>query len=145
MSIKKVFSEVGIKKIAHVAIAVKSLEKSSEFFFTLLGETLAGEELIPERGIKVGFFRVGESHIELIEPQGENSTIQRFIQKRGEGLHHIAFEVENIREVLDYLKERQVRLIDEEPQKGAHESLIAFIHPEATSGVLIELVQKGEK
>ena len=98
-------------------------------------------ETVPDQNVKVALLSVGDSAIELIEPLSPESSVSRFVERRGGGLHHITFEVENIEETLDRLKASGTRLIDERPRKGAEGNLIAFIHPDSTGGVLIELCQ----
>ncbi|MFQ6087948.1 MAG: methylmalonyl-CoA epimerase [Candidatus Methanofastidiosia archaeon] len=129
-------------KISHIGIAVKSI-KDAKKTYELLGLKLSEMRELPERNLGVAFFEIGESRIELIESLGK-SAISNFLEKRGEGLHHVALEVEDIRENLKILKENGYRLIDEKPQRGA-DGLVAFLHPKSTNNVLIELTQKEYK
>lgn len=131
------------KKINHVGIAVKSLEASIPFYRDVLGMEFEGTEEVAEQKVKVAFLSVGESRIELLEPTSEDSPVAKFLEKNGEGTHHLAYEVENLEAALADLKAKGVRLIDEKPRRGAHNSLIAFIHPKASGGVLTELCQGG--
>ncbi|HSR68280.1 MAG TPA: methylmalonyl-CoA epimerase [Acidobacteriota bacterium] len=129
-----------IKKIAHVGIATESIGVVAEFY-KLLGLEMDAVEVVRDQNVKVAMLKVGESAVELIEPLGEESAVARFINKRGEGIHHLTFEVGDIAEALAKLKENNIRLVDEQPREGAEGSLIAFIHPDSTGGVLIELCQ----
>lgn len=131
------------RKINHIGIAVKSLEASIPFYRDTLGMVFEGTEEVAEQKVRVAFLGVGESRIELLEPTAEDSPVARFLEKSGEGIHHIAYEVENLQGALADLKEKGVRLIDESPRRGAHGTLIAFLHPKATGGVLTELCQGG--
>jgi methylmalonyl-CoA/ethylmalonyl-CoA epimerase len=128
-------------RIDHIGIAVRSIEESLSLYTAGLGICPQHVELVPEQKTRVAILRVGEGQLELLESMGEDSLIARFIAKRGEGLHHICFEVDDIVSDLKRLKAAGVRLIDEEPRRGAGGCLIAFIHPESASGVLIELSQ----
>ena len=127
-------------KIDHIGIAVSSVDKAKDFY-QAVGLEISHVEIVEEQGVKTAFLKVGESNIELLEPINENSPVFKFIEKRGEGIHHIAFKVENINQVLTFLKEKGFRLINEKPTKGAHGKLIAFVHPKSTGGVLIELCE----
>ena len=130
---------VKINRISHVGIAVKSLEQAGEIFDGALGLRETHREIVEEQKVAVTMHPVGESRIELLEPTDALSPIYRFLNKHGEGIHHLCFEVENIEEALKELKARGVRLIDEVPRPGAGGCKIAFVHPEFTHGVLIEL------
>lgn len=125
-------------KIHHVGIAVKSLERE-KFWNQFLNSKTEEYKEIPDQKVKIAFIPVGEAKIELLEPAGEG-PISAFLEKRGEGIHHIALEVEDIDEVLAKMKKAGIALIDETPRKGA-EGRIAFIHPKSTGGILLELVQ----
>ncbi|MHC2994760.1 MAG: methylmalonyl-CoA epimerase [Candidatus Atribacteria bacterium] len=133
-----------IKKIDHIGIAVKSIEKASELFSNILGLKVAGEELVEEQKVKVAFLPLGDSELELLESTSPDGPIARFIEKKGEGIQHIAFRVDNIEKVLEKLKEEKVRLIDEKPRYGAGGAKIAFLHPKSTNGILIELSERNE-
>ena len=133
-----------LKKINHLGIAVKSLDASIPFYRDQLGMTFEGTEEVAEQKVKVAFLQIGESRIELLEPTAEDSPIAKFLEKKGEGVHHTAYEVDDIETALADLKAKGIRLIDETPRRGAHNSLIAFIHPKATGGVLTEICQAGK-
>lgn len=129
-----------IKRISHVAIATRSIAVMAEFY-KMIGLEVSTREVIRDQKAKVAIMKVGDSAVELIEATEEGSPISRFIEKNGEGVHHISFEVDNLREQLDFLKEKNVKLVDEKPRKGAEGNLIAFVHPHSTGGVLVELSQ----
>ena len=129
------------KKINHIGIAVKNLENSIPFYRDQLGMEFEGNEEVTEQKVRVAFLKVGESRIELLEPTSPDSPIAKFLEKNGEGIHHMAYEVDDIEAALADMKEKGVRLIDETPRRGAHGSLIAFLHPKATGGVLTEICQ----
>jgi len=133
-----------IKKIDHIGIAVKSIEKASELFSNILGLKVGGEELIEEQKVKVAFLPLGDSELELLESTSPDGPIARFIEKKGEGIQHIAFRVDNLEKALEKLKEEGVRLIDEKPRYGAGGAKIAFLHPKSTNGILIELNERNE-
>ncbi len=130
-----------IKKIAHLGIAVKDLEAAKSFYLDVLGLDCTGEEEVPSQKVRTAFIPVGEVNIELLESTDPEGPIAKAIEKRGEGIHHVAFEVEDIHAALAALKAKGVRLIDEEPREGAHGAKIAFIHPKASMGVLVELCE----
>jgi len=129
-----------IKRIAHVGIATQSIAAAAEFY-SCLGLELNRVEVVEDQKVKVAILEVGDSAIELIEATQEDSLIQRFVDKRGPGLHHMTLEVDNLEEQLAFLREKGIKLIDEKPRQGAEGSLIAFVHPDSTGGVLIELFQ----
>ncbi len=131
-----------LKKVNHIGIAVRSIEEAKRFY-EVMGLQVEGYEVVEEQKVKVAFVPVGETRIELLEPTSEDSPVAKFIAKRGEGIHHIAFEVDDIEKALEVLKESGVRLIDEKPRRGAHGTRIAFLHPKSTNGVLIEICQEG--
>lgn len=128
-------------KISHLGIAVKDLASAEALFKTLLGEENVHHETVEEQGVQIASLKVGESLIELTQATREDSPIANFIAKRGEGIHHIALEVEDIESELARLKNEGFQLIDEKPRLGAHGMRIAFVHPKATNGVLIELCE----
>jgi methylmalonyl-CoA/ethylmalonyl-CoA epimerase len=128
-----------ILRISHVGIAVKSLDQASRFYGETLGIPATDREIVEEQKVAVVMHPVGESRIELLEPTDPLSPIARFLNKRGPGVHHLCFEVEDLETLLRELKARGVRLIDEIPRTGAGGCKVAFIHPESTQGVLIEL------
>ncbi|HHW02772.1 MAG TPA: methylmalonyl-CoA epimerase [Thermoanaerobacterales bacterium] len=131
-----------IEKIDHIGIAVKDLNETLKIYTEILGLKSAGEETVAEQKVRVAFIPVGESEIELLESTEPDGTIAKFIEKNGEGIQHIAFRVDNIEKTLEDLKSKGVRLIDEKPRNGAGGAKIAFIHPKATKGVLIELCER---
>jgi len=128
-----------ISGMDHIGIAVSSINKAMDFYNQALGLELSGIENITDRDLKVGFINTDNIKIELIEPISEDSTIAKYIAKKGEGIHHICFKVENIIESLAKLKSGGFELIDKAPKDGAEGSKIAFIHPRSAGGVLIEL------
>lgn len=129
------------KKINHIGVAVRSIEASLPFYRDTLGMHYEGDEVVAEQKVRVAFLSIGESRIELLEPTSEDSPVAKFLDKNGEGTHHIAYEVDDLVASLAQLKEAGVRLIDELPRNGAHGTKIAFLHPKATGGVLTELCQ----
>lgn len=131
------------RKINHIGIAVKSIDASTPFYRDVLGMTFEGTEVVAEQKVKVAFFAVGESRVELLEPTADDSPVAKFLEKNGEGTHHIAYEVDDLVATLEKLKAAGVRLIDEVPRCGAHGTRIAFLHPKASGGVLTELCQGG--
>ena len=132
-----------LKKINHIGIAVKSLEASIPFYRDQLGMTFEGTEEVADQKVRVAFLQIGESRIELLEPTADDSPIAIFLEKKGEGVHHMAYEVEDVAATLAEMEEQGLRLIDKTPRRGAHNSLIAFLHPKATGGVLTEICQAG--
>jgi len=130
------------RKIDHIAIAVKNIDESLKFYKDCLEIEFEGIEIVEEQKVKTAFLKVGETHIELLEPINNESTVYKFLEKKGEGLHHIAIKVENINEYLSKLQNKGVVLIDKEPKMGAKNKKIAFIHPKSTSGVLLELCEE---
>ena len=132
-----------VLKIDHLGIAVKSINEGKKFWGDLLGLWLEESEAMDAEKLITTFFPIGESEIELLESTDPEGPIGRFLEKRGEGVHHVAFRVENIEEALKELKEKGIRLIDETPRAGARGAKIAFLHPKSTNGVLVELCEKG--
>ena len=128
-------------QIDHIGIAVRSLEEASHFYRDAMGLKCGGSEEIPDQKVRVVFFQLGEVRIELLEPTTDDSPIARFLEKRGPGLHHIAYCVDDLPATLAALKSAGVRLIDEAPRDGAHGMKIAFAHPTSTGGVLTEFCQ----
>lgn len=128
-------------KIEHVAIAVKSLEQAIPLYERLLGTPCYKKEVVASENVNTAFFQTGESKIELLESTDENGVINRFIEKKGEGIHHIAFAVEDINKEIIRLKDEGFEFISEKPKLGADQKLICFLHPKHTNGVLIELCQ----
>ncbi|MDD2597026.1 MAG: methylmalonyl-CoA epimerase [Candidatus Cloacimonetes bacterium] len=130
-----------IKHISHIGIAVKDLDEGIAFY-QKLGLVLEGTEEVPSQMVKVAFFPVGDTRIELLAPTSEESPIAKFIEKKGEGIQHIAFAVEDLPQALKDTEEDGIRLIDKEPRPGAHGADIAFLHPKSTGGVLIEFCKE---
>jgi methylmalonyl-CoA/ethylmalonyl-CoA epimerase len=131
-------------KIDHIGVAVKSLAEAIKVYEDAIGLQVSGYDQVDEQGVRVAMLNIGESRIELLEPTGPGTPIDKFMAKRGEGIHHIAVAVDDIEASLARLKAAGVRLLDESPRRGAHNTRIAFIHPSSTHGVLLELVQHGE-
>ena len=130
-----------VTKINHIAIVVPDLEEGTGFWADALGLQVSKVEDVPEQQVRVAFLPVGDSTIELLEPTDDSSGVARYLQKKGPGLHHICLEVDDIDETVQRLKEANVQLIDEEPRTGHDGVKLAFIHPKATGGTLIELYQ----
>lgn len=130
-------------KIDHIGIATRGIEEASSFWCEALGISSFDTEEVKEQGVRVAMLPVGESRIELLEATGDDSPITGFLEKRGPGIHHIALRVNDIRKALNQLKVSGARLIDETPRTGAGGCLVAFIHPSATGGVLVELVEQA--
>mgnify|MGYP000462918257 CR=1 FL=1 len=131
-----------ILKIDHLGIAVNSIEDGKDFWSGVLGLNFEGAETVAEQKVTTAFFPVGESEVELLESTAPDGPVAKYIEKRGQGIQHVAFRVENIDEALAELKEKGVKLIDQEPRIGAGGAKIAFLHPKATAGVLVELCQR---
>ncbi len=130
------------EKVDHIGIAVNNIEEALKFYRDQLGLNMNGIEEVPEQKVKVAFLPVGESKIELLQSTDPEGAIAKYINTRGEGIQHVALRVDNIREKLAELKAQGVKLIDEEPRRGAGGSQIAFIHPKSTGGVLLELCER---
>jgi methylmalonyl-CoA/ethylmalonyl-CoA epimerase len=131
-----------IVKIDHLGIAVKSIAEGKKFWTDTLGLPFEGSETVAEQKVTTAFFPVGESEVELLESTADDGPVAKYIEKRGEGIQHVAFRVENIEEALNELKAKGIRLIDEKPRRGAGGAKIAFLHPKATNGVLVELCER---
>jgi len=131
-----------IKRVDHIGIAVKSLENTLPFYTEVLRLSLLGIEEVESQKVKVAFLQAGETKLELLEPTSAESSIATFIEKRGEGIHHVALGVSSIEERITEMKEKGIRMIDEEPRPGAGGADIAFMHPKSASGVLFELCEK---
>ncbi len=131
-----------IDGIDHISIAVKDVEEAAKFLEKGFGLKIEHTEEIAEQGVKVAFVDIGGVSVELVQPLDENSVLNKFIEKRGPGLHHIAFKVDNISAALNKLEKDEIRLIDKEPRHGAHDKKIAFIHPANAVGTLIELCEE---
>ena len=129
-------------KIEHLGIAIKSLETSDNLFAKLLGKSNYKQESVEREGVTTSFYQLGESKIELLEATNPESPIAKFIEKKGEGIHHIAFGIEDIRAEIERLKAEGFVFISEEPKDGADNKLVVFLHPKSTNGVLVELCQE---
>jgi methylmalonyl-CoA/ethylmalonyl-CoA epimerase len=134
-----------VKAVNHIGIAVRSIEAQRAFYEGTLGAVFEGVEDVPDQKVRVGFFRIGDVRFELLEPSEPSSTVAAFLEKRGEGLHHVAFSVEGIEQRIAELKRSGVRMIDETPRPGAHHMQIAFLHPKSTFGVLTELCEPARE
>ena len=130
-----------VKSINHIGIAVKNLDESMKLFANIFNVDEMHEETVIDQKVRVASFKVGDVLIELTAPTDESSPIAKFIEKKGEGIHHIAFESDNVNEELNKLSEKGIQLINQTAQTGAHDMLIAFLHPKSTNGVLMELCQ----
>nr|BFD31022.1 methylmalonyl-CoA epimerase [Pigmentibacter ruber] len=131
-----------IKRINHLGIVPKDLAQAKKFFNEILNLNHEGSEVVAEQKVAVEFLRCEFSRLELLSPTAEDSPIAKFLETRGAGIQHIAFEVQNLDNWIDYLKKNNIRLIDEKPRYGAHNTRIVFVHPHATGGVLVELVEE---
>ena len=131
-----------LEKLSHIGIAVKNLDKAVELYRNL-GLELEAIETVEDQKVRVAFLPVGDTRIELLEATSESSPIAKFIEKKGEGIHHLAFGSSNLKEDLQQAAENNIRLIDKKPRKGAHNADIAFLHPKSTLGVLIELCKEN--
>ena len=129
------------KKINHIGIAVKNLEESMKFYRDQLGFEFNGIDEVASQKVKVAMFKIGETNIELVQAISEDSPIAKYLEKNREGIHHICYEVDNIEKALEDLKAKGVKLIDNEPRKGAHNTKVAFIHPKSSGGVLTEICE----
>jgi methylmalonyl-CoA/ethylmalonyl-CoA epimerase len=134
-----------ITHIEHIGIAVKSIEEQLPYYEGVLGLKCYNIETVEDQKVKTAFFRVGETKIELLEPTSDESTIAKFIEKKGEGIHHIAFATNNVNEALKEIEAKGIRLIDSESRPGAEGLNIAFLHPKSTGGVLTELCEHPHK
>ncbi len=131
-----------LKKIEHIGIAVKNIKEANELFRKLFGKEAYKTETVESEKVSTSFFMLGESKVELLEAQNENSAIAKFIEKRGEGIHHIAFEVDDIYAEMKRLQTEGFEILNPEPKKGADNKLICFLHPKTTNGILVELCQE---
>ena len=132
-------------KIEHIGIAVKNLESANKLFSALLNVSHYKVESVDSEKVSTSFFIIGDSKIELLEATHPESPIAKFIEKKGEGIHHIAFEVENIQDAMEKMKEAGFTLLSDQPKEGADNKLICFLHPKSTNGVLVELCQEIKK
>ncbi len=130
-----------VRGLHHVAIAVQSLETSREFYGDALGLPAAEPELVPGQGVRVLVMSAGDVRLELVEPTSPDTPVGRFLEKRGPGIHHLAWRVDSVEDAIGVLRSHGVRMIDLTPQPGSHGTIVAFVHPAATGGVLMELVE----
>jgi methylmalonyl-CoA/ethylmalonyl-CoA epimerase len=131
-----------IRKIDHIAIVVKNLDEEIKKYREILGLTFLGSETVKEQKVRIAVFEIGGIHIELMEPLSEDSPVSNFLQKREGGIHHLAFEVDDLDSQIQKFKEKKVSLIDSQPRDGANGSKIVFVHPKGFSGVLLEMLAK---
>lgn len=131
-------------KVDHIGIVVRSIEDALKLYKGLLGIEPSGEEVVEARGIKVCFLNVGGTKIELLQPIRDDSEISGYLEKKGEGMHHITYEVEDVAAVIPKAKELGLKPLTEEPKPGAHNTMVVFLHPKTTNGVLTELVQHAK-
>lgn len=134
-----------MRKIEHIGIAVKNLKESNTLFQKLFGKDHYKIEEVESEGVNTSFFKLGETKIELLEATKPESAIAKFIEKRGEGIHHIAFDVEDIEAEMERLKSEGFIVLNDKPKKGADNKLVAFLHPKSTNGVLVEICQEITK
>ncbi len=132
-----------IVKVDHIGVAVRSIDEAKKLFNEVLGLDYAGSETVEEQKVTTAFLPVGEAEVELLESTAPDGPVAKYIEKRGEGVQHIAFRVENIEAALEELKAKGIRLIDQKPRRGAGGAKIAFLHPKSTFGVLVELCERG--
>ena len=131
-----------VLKMDHLGIAVNSIDETKRFWADVLGLKFEGSEIVEEQKVTTAFFPVGDIAVELLESTAPDGPIARYLEKKGEGIQHIAFRVENVKKALEELKEKGIKLIDEKPRKGAGGAKIAFLHPRSTHGVLVELCER---
>ena len=134
-----------LKKINHIAIAVNNLEEAAKFYQEVLGLTLSGIEVVTAQKTKVGFFKIGESNIELVQPAEPDSPLVKFLETKGQGIHHICLEVDDIEAEVKTFLEKGATMVDQKPRPGAHNTRVAFVHPKSSGGVLIELCEFPKK
>ncbi len=134
-----------VKALNHVGIAVRSIDAQRPFYERELGAQFECVEDVPSQKVRVAFFRINDVRLELLEPTDPTSSVQAFLDKRGEGLHHLAFTVDDIQARIAELKQSGLRMIDESPRLGSHQMQIAFVHPKSTFGVLVELCEPAKR
>lgn len=130
-------------KIEHIALAVSDLDAAIDHYAAVWGLALEHREIVPDQGVEEAMLRIGESYLQLLAPLGADTPVGRFIERRGEGLHHIAYEVDDLEDTLASLRRDGVELIDEAPRKGSRGTRVAFVHPRGNRGVLVELVENA--
>lgn len=131
-----------VNKVDHIGVAVKNLDETLKFYEDILGMKCHGTETIEEQKVKVAFLPIGDTEVELLESTEEDGPIAKYIEKRGEGIQHIAFRVDDIEKAIAAMKEKGMRMIDEKPRYGAGGAKIAFVHPKSTHGILLELCER---
>lgn len=131
-----------VGKVDHIGIAVKSIDEALKFYEDVLGIKCVSQEVVEEQKVKVAFLPIGDTEVELLESTEEDGPVAKFIEKKGEGIQHIAYKVDDIEKSIEELKAKGIRMIDEKPRYGAGGAKIAFLHPKSTFGVLIELCQR---
>ncbi len=134
-----------LNRIYHLGYAVEDIEVASRFYRENFGAEPTGPEVVEEQGIVAAMFRVGESVVELVQPTGPDTPVGRFLARRGEGFHHVAYQVDNLETALRRLRKNGVEIVDEEPRIGARGTRMAFVHPKSTFGVLTELVELSKR
>src|SRR5512136_1404366 len=130
-----------LKKINHIAIAVNNIEEAAKFYQSILGLNLTGVEVVTAQKTKVGFFKIGESNIELVQPAQSDSPLVKFLETKGQGIHHICFEVDDIETEVKGLLQNGATMVDQRPRPGAHDTKAVFVHPKSSDGVLIEICE----
>jgi methylmalonyl-CoA epimerase len=133
-----------ITKLDHIAIAVADIDEASRFYTEMLGLEVTGIEELPKEKVKVAFIPIGDTRLELVQPLTEDSPISKFLEKRGQGLHHLCFQSDDIDKDVQVLVDSEARMLDKEARAGSHNSRIAFVHPKTNSGVLTELSQPAD-
>lgn len=133
-----------LTQINHIGIAVKSLDEQIPFYRDVLKMDFLGTEEVPEQMVKVAMFQIGEAKIELLEPTSDDSPIAKYMEKKGEGIHHIAYQTDDIKNEIENIETNNLRMIDKTPRDGAHDTKIAFIHPKSSGKVLTELTEVKE-
>lgn len=131
-----------VTQVEHIGIAVENLDEAIRYYESVLGLSCYAVEEVADQKVKTAFFKIGDIKVELLEPTSPESTIAKFLEKKGPGLHHVAFAVDGLKETLTELSENDIKLIDKEPRKGAEGLNIAFLHPKSTFGVLTELCEQ---
>ena len=134
-----------LKKINHIAIAVNNIEEAAKFYQDVMGLTLSGVEVVIPQKTRVGFFKIGESNIELVQPAEPDSPLVKFLETKGQGIHHICFEVDDVESEVKAFIEKGATMIDQKPRPGAHDTKVAFVHPKSSNGILIELCELPKK
>ena len=130
-----------LKKINHVAIAVNNIEEAAKFYQNILGLSLSGVEVVTAQKTRVGFFKIGESNIELVQPSEPDSPLVKFLETKGQGIHHLCLEVDDVEAEVKSFLEKGATMIDQKSRPGAHNTRVAFVHPKSSNGVLIELCE----